>query len=215
MAKYLIILVILFTIWIISCNLNNYSLQIPEHPSKQQMTLPPHVKIEHLTKIQYQSRKFILHGIVIKKNDQFSLNAYGDFNLPIFSVFYLNQKISSTIHLKRLNNSNFKANYVGYDIWRIYFAQTNKDLQKFKHHHKDYSEEKIILIYDKKNYLKYKYFYITNRLIYRITFKDYRMYNHLLLPEKTICEHLGMNYKLNIVTLDAKVLPSGNITWSH
>jgi len=170
---------------------------------KGELDFPNSFKADHLAKISFKDRTFILHGLFTKNKAHFKLNAFGDFDTFLFTVTYSGNRMKANIHFSPLKKKKFNAIHVGEDLWRIYYAKSNKSIRLFRKKNRDFPDRKVKLKYNKNNVLTHKLFYIGKQLSYRIQYKDYHDYNGIILAKVIICENLKYKYKLKIVTLKA------------
>ena len=63
------------------------------------------VKLEHLIKISYGDDTYIFHGFFLKKKNGFSVFAFGDFDVPLFTLTAKNNIISYRVHIDDLKDS--------------------------------------------------------------------------------------------------------------
>ena len=163
------------------------------------------VKLEHLIKISYGDDTYIFHGFFLKKKNGFSVFAFGDFDVPLFTLTAKNNIISYRVHIDDLKDSfNFK--HVGEDIWRIYFAETRKDIVQFGKLNEGIIERHIELRYDSKNNLKNKYFYDQEkRKIITINYNDYDLINGVKLPRDITYENTLYQYKIKVLTVNCSL----------
>lgn len=160
------------------------------------------VKLEHLIKISYGDNTYIFHGFFLKQKNGFSVFAFGDFDVPLFTLTSKNNIISYMVHIDDFKDK-FDFKHVGEDIWRIYFAETRKDIARFGKLNEGIIERNIELRYDNKNNLINKYFYNQEyKKIITINYDDYEMINGVILPGDITYENTLYQYKIKVLTVN-------------
>lgn len=200
MNKLLICLSILF---IFGCS-ESSGVHVNENlRNKTGLNITRAIEMQHLTKIKYKDKKFILNGNLELSQDYIKLQAFGDFSIALFKVWLKENVFGGEIQFEQLKDKNFKPFHVAKDLWRIYLANTNDDIISIRKFNNEMLDQKVKLIFNKNNYLIRKEFYDSkSNLFYIVKYLNYTNFDGIIQAKNIQAISKKYLYQLDIVTLD-------------